>query len=1662
MQALEWIAEDTVMFRSGLLPLLELLGSPTLDKPAYKKPLAAILKDLATECRGVVLDLCLTVAKSGPGEEEKRLILWFCTKLAFDHDKLRQSKRIQRISRELSPSSGEAGSNLQTVLAGETIHPMYVRNVTEVASQVPGGRHDNDHRDFRQIDIVPTEGEFRSTQEPYLPRPLAAGGAAASTDDGTSEARHLDRQFRLLRQDMVGPMIDALADPRKRNRDLFSSVRLKRLVYDPDPCFILSFSLPKNSRVSGMKKESEKSDYWKQNTRALPKGALVCLVRQAADGQWNPIRFGVIKRREPAELALGYPEIGIQFTGDAVDETIDELSRLVHLPSTQLMVVSSSFFAFKPVLEGLKSLRAVPFRQELVHGRSQTLDTSIFARANEAIQRCPVLRKKVGGLDTSQKKALICALERRVALVQGPPGTGKTYIGALVASLLLESTDHTILVVCYTNHALDSFLENLLDDGITDMVRVGGRSKCDRLEKFNLYELAGGRSSFTSLQKRRYGQLKREIEAARGNAEYWEHKCGMEVGSKWWRTVEPYIEEDDRLAYAALHLSANDLENSQGFARVGANGAQVKDDYLWCKWLEGKGPAPFNDRKDLPLWRLSKDERVKRKLEWQQLVHAEHRQELAQAMATIEEATEEIRQLQKQNHEEILRSHRIIGITTTKAAMEKDLLDAVAPGIVLVEEAAEILEAHVLTSISPACEQLVMIGDHKQLRPKCEHYPLTVASGRGHDLNRSLFERLAGSIPLATLTTQHRMHPDISAIAKAVTYPDLVDAESVSSHPKVRGLSCRVVFVDHHHAEDDPASGGGLADRAEAVSKTNSHEVDMVVATVKYLLQQGYGASDLVVLTPYLGQLLRIQKALTEAKLQALIDDADLGEAREKFDGVAAFDVGAAAATAARGDQHASVRVATIDNYQGEEANVAVISLVRGADEGSGQRASIGFLKEPERVNVLFTRAKHGMVVFGNRGTLERAGGDVWQTIYRHMEDQGGVYQGLPVQCSLHHTPASLATPGDFARFCPLGGCKETCKKLLPGGCGHRCALMCHPAGSCTEKCVVEIPTKCARGIHDTVRACSAAGPKKCRTIVLVTCAGVHGVTHEFRAPCHVPKPNCARCDKIDELNKKMDAEMKKMHVDKLKWEKEMEERKVKAENKRLYLEQRRKDFESKMKEELEQKKRDIAVLQKERELKLREENSGAEFEEKVRMMHEHASNDLAKLEQQIAHKLANRARQAEEEIAKIDRDRKTDLERMRAGFEAQEAEMADVVKTIKAEAEAIKAQRAAQDAQVAAAEGAAVERERDRRDRLKRLAAEEKEDGARRAAAAEDDDPAVREELAGRMRECLSCKEKVTAVNGLACHVSHFLCDFCFDYQVGQVADLAKDLRQISKVGCFFCSREGQPSFFTEDVVRKHTGKSAFEKYERAKHALYVADQRRAEEKAAKKAAEKAAAELQATQAALRRAEADAAAAAQQARMAQKPWSIVRGERKRSGEVKYAIRPQDLHDGADSREQDEFNFACGQMNRLLGTTSSVVPRVVTQVDVYSNELCEATYASMKEAMPSSREVWVFHGTGGDGIEGIMQSGFRVAGLDPGAPAMRNGNVHGRGVYTATGPNTPMAYSNSAGTNAVILAKALEGNRGRQEIGDCWAPRGDWLVFKTGEQLLPKYVVHWT
>lgn len=67
--------------------------------------------------------------------------------------------------------------------------------------------------------------------------------------------------------------------------------------------------------------------------------------------------------------------------------------------------------------------------------------------------------------------------------------------------------------------------------------------------------------------------------------------------------------------------------------------------------------------------------------------------------------------------------------------MYSNLITAARVDVVMIEEAGEIQESHVLAALTPSVKQLIQIGDHKQLRPKINNFDLTVEKGEGYDLN---------------------------------------------------------------------------------------------------------------------------------------------------------------------------------------------------------------------------------------------------------------------------------------------------------------------------------------------------------------------------------------------------------------------------------------------------------------------------------------------------------------------------------------------------------------------------------------------------------------------------------------------------------------------------------------------------------------------------------------------------------------------------------------------------------------------------------------------------------------------------------------------------------------------------------------------------------------
>lgn len=61
-------------------------------------------------------------------------------------------------------------------------------------------------------------------------------------------------------------------------------------------------------------------------------------------------------------------------------------------------------------------------------------------------------------------------------------------------------------------------------------------------------------------------------------------------------------------------------------------------------------------------------------------------------------------------------AQQVVGMTTTGAAKYRKVLQQLQPRLVIIEEAAEVLEAHTITSLTKECQHLILIGDHQQVR----------------------------------------------------------------------------------------------------------------------------------------------------------------------------------------------------------------------------------------------------------------------------------------------------------------------------------------------------------------------------------------------------------------------------------------------------------------------------------------------------------------------------------------------------------------------------------------------------------------------------------------------------------------------------------------------------------------------------------------------------------------------------------------------------------------------------------------------------------------------------------------------------------------------------------------------------------------------------------
>ena len=358
---------------------------------------------------------------------------------------------------------------------------------------------DTENMEWDELPLVPSISELLDgpLEGDINLRPVKTEGPYDSAHD------YIDTYFRLLRADCfdalkkgIADLLTGKLDPRDMN--VYQDVNLAGLqITQNDSGLALGLKVTPVRKVHN----------W-ETSSSLMFGNLVCL---SPSGTFRDALWATVMNRN---LLKSHQIVMVELCSDCNSISDSQAVMLLASVGEQTVMVESPTYyrAYQPVLKSLQNLdpEKLPFQEELVHvekayqiprytdqyeGEATVNGRLIYSNVGQVDALAFALTEDSIGkttLDISQEGAIKQALMRRVAIIQGPPGTGKTFIGIKLVQLLLSMNcipDRPILVLTYKNHALDEFLKGLLQAGINEIIRVGGRSQDPALQDRNLNEV---------------------------------------------------------------------------------------------------------------------------------------------------------------------------------------------------------------------------------------------------------------------------------------------------------------------------------------------------------------------------------------------------------------------------------------------------------------------------------------------------------------------------------------------------------------------------------------------------------------------------------------------------------------------------------------------------------------------------------------------------------------------------------------------------------------------------------------------------------------------------------------------------------------------------------------------------------------------------------------------------------------------------------------------------------------------------------------------------------------------------------------------------------------------------------------------------------------------
>ncbi|XP_072540872.1 3'-5' exoribonuclease HELZ2 isoform X2 [Salminus brasiliensis] len=319
--------------------------------------------------------------------------------------------------------------------------------------------------------------------------------------------------------------------------------------------------------------------------------------------------------------------------------------------------------------------------------------------------------------------------------------------------------------------------------------------------------------------------------------------------------------------------------------------------------------------------------------------------------------------LRKARKHELLQ-HNVILCTCT-AASHPVLADVLNFQQIIIDECAMATEPEAfIPLVTHKPKQIVLIGDHKQLQPVV-HTDLLQRLG----MRRSLFERYMNKALM--LDTQYRMQEDICEFPSKEFYEGKLKTGIPYRMSVFLNIYQKPTSIIFGHVDGKELSLVVSTERGNENSKANIEEAEAVVRIARQLMKSGINPKETAILTPYNAQVSKINEILSKYGIR-------------------------------------NITVNTIMKSQGSEWRYVILSTVRSFPMSDIEiqptkawlKKRLGFVMDPNQVNVGITRAQEGLCIIGNKDLLQFS--FLWKKLLSHYKEKGCVVNSpLAIQCTL-------------------------------------------------------------------------------------------------------------------------------------------------------------------------------------------------------------------------------------------------------------------------------------------------------------------------------------------------------------------------------------------------------------------------------------------------------------------------------------------------------------------------------------------------------------------------------------------------------------------------------------------------------------------------------------